>query len=421
MAWLDDYRNTMTAIDSIYHRPEGPSKRSDAENLVQGLLDMAPDKDAAVEQMSRITIMDMVHNNTDRHVENLMVNEDFSDIQAIDHGYCFEPGLQSYKSKIHQGFNATGRHLKIPASVRERLEKTSYGDMRQAHGDHLQEWQIAQTYMRMQYVMHIADENDGNLPYDAFQGDPTRDRLVGNARFEDFMVDWIDTHSTDPDSPHHAAAKRFDQVGVFIDPANVRAEPYMMMTRLGVGENYTYEQEVRSEKAAAEAYRNPGAPWVLAAKNKQDAKIDDLNAPKLKEAKAKQDAAMKPYQDLQHEIMEFKRLNKDPNDEYWAMQEAIQPLAKKAKEARKEFVDLNTKTENQKTLERRMFNIVPEGYREKFDELEEKVKNVREDRRVGGGKGNAYRMEHGTRVKSPAEIEKEKRHGAPEGPTGWRA
>lgn len=421
MAWLGDYRNAMTAIDSIYHRPEGPSKRSDAENLVQGLLDMAPDKDAAVEQMSRITIMDMVHNNTDRHVENLMVNEDFSDIQAIDHGYCFEPGLQSYKSKIHQGFNATGRHLKIPASVRERLEKTSYGDMRQAHGDHLQEWQIAQTYMRMQYVMHIADENDGNLPYDAFQGDYTKDRLIGNARFEDFMVDWIDTHSADPDSPHHAAAKRFDQVGVFVDPANVRAEPYVMMTRLGVGENYTYEQEVRSEKAAAEAYRNPGAPWVLAAKNKQDDMIEAINAPQLKEAKAKQDAAMRIYQDAQHEIFEFKRLNKDPNDEYWAMQEAIQPLAKKYKEARKEFVDLNTKTENLKTRERRMFNIVPEGFREKFDELEEKVNNAREDRRVGRRGARAYRMEPGKRVRSPAEIEKEKRHGAPEGFKAWQS
>ena len=414
--WLGDHTNAFTACEEIFDHElkelagTGVQALARPGRLVKAILSVAPDTDVAVEQLSTIAVMDMVQNNTDRHIENFMISEDFSDIRAIDHGYCFEPGIMSYKCKIHEGFHATGRNMKIPAKMRTRMENTSYGDMDKAYGDHLQEWQTAQTYLRQKYVMHIADENDGNLPYDAFQGMPERDRSIGNDRFEDFMVDWIDTHSSNPDSPEHETAKYFDQIGVFVDPSNVRQTSVAMNVEISIGANYTYEQEVRSNKAAGEAYRNPGAQWVLDAKNKQDEMIEAINASQIEELRTKLNAAADEYMDLKSKIVDFRENNEHPNDEYWAMMAAVQPLGRRHRELKEEYNNLHTSTKNQQSRERRMFNIVPEGFREKFDELAAKAEAAKASRRDGKRGGNAYRREPGIKVKSPADIEREKRN-----------
>jgi len=411
--WLGEYTNGCSAVEAIFGRHLNQFIGKDTPihgRLVKAIFEAAPDKDVADEQMATIAVTDMLHNNTDRHIENFMISEDFSQIMAIDHGYCFEPGLLSYKCKLHEGYHATGRDLKLPAKMRTKLENTSYGDMEKAHGDHLQEWQIAQTYLRQEYILHIADENEGKLPYDAFQGEYTLERTTGNDRFEDFMVDWIDENAANPDSPDHETAKYFDQIGVFIDPSNVRASSLAMNVEISIGANYAYEQDVRGKKAEAEARRNPNAKWVVDAKAKHDKAIDEINAPRLAKLDTEIETLNTEFGKLLGEINDYKD-KKDQDPRVLRVMEAkATDVEQKLEQNLKEYHRIKQATDRQKEVERRMFNIVPEGAREKFDELQEKVNAARENRRTGKRVGNAYRREPGIQVFSPAEIERKKRN-----------
>ena len=225
------------------------------------------------------------------------------------------------------------------------------------------------------------------------------------------MVDWIDENAANPDSPDHETAKYFDQIGVFIDPSNVRASSLAMNVEISIGANYAYEQDVRGKKAEAEAKRNPDAKWVVDAKAKHDKAIDEMNAPRLEKLNNEMKTLNTALADIYAEIVEEEDKGGEPDSEVMRNLNDKYKIAEQELEANlKEYTRIKQATDRQKEVERRMFNIVPEGAREKWDELQEKINAARENRRVGKRVGNAYRREPGIQVKSPAEIEREKRN-----------
>ncbi len=97
--WLEGYDNAFSRMEEVMAE-RSPRELDDRGSLVYAILDAAPDKDIAVEQMSTIAVQDIVLCNSDRHIENFMLDEDYSDIRAIDHGFCYEVGLNYYSSTL---------------------------------------------------------------------------------------------------------------------------------------------------------------------------------------------------------------------------------------------------------------------------------------------------------------------------------
>jgi hypothetical protein len=305
--WLEGYDNAYSRMDKIIK--EGGSGLYDQPGkLIYAILQAAPDQDKAVDQLSQIAVQDILMSNGDRHVENFMINEDLSDIRAIDHGYCYEVGLNWYQGSIHAGFHANHRPLEIPAAMRKRFDTTTYGDMKRGFGENLQEWQMAQTFLRMKYVMHVADENDGKLPYKEFDGRKSLDRKTSLARqgahqkFEDFMIDWIDEHRGNEESPEHATAMHFAEIGVFMPPVH-QAEPEAHASQLAEGKNYLFEMRLRRDKAISDAYRSGmSVPGQMSA-----AEVEDINKVELAAAYEAADDATKKFNEVQKVFIDLER------------------------------------------------------------------------------------------------------------------
>lgn len=419
MAWLDNYDNAFSAIEEALELKGSVSNQ--AALLVRVLLDLAPDKDSMVDQLSEIAVMDLVLGNSDRHVENFMLDEDFTDARAIDHGYCFEPGLNFYQGRIHEGFNSNNRHLKIPEKMKTRFENTSYGDIKKGFGDeHLQEWQTAQAYLRMKYVLHVSNENDGNLPLEEFSsvgyGFSDTDRVSGAAKFEDFMINYIDDNVANPDSPEHATAKHLDEVGIFMSPYVHRVEPKVYLNEVAEGNNFSYEKEVRSAKATAEAARNGDKDWeVRAKKDWQDyafsldqSEIDD--AYKLyKDKRAENEKLTNELNDLEVKLKPkgVRYLNEEQLlaiPEYKKLFDKWIEFGKTVDEAEKNIEKVESRVLKRREITAMGFQLIPPGQLDKFKELDRKVQNAYANPRAR----KAYRMDYGTNTMSAADIEKKK-------------
>ena len=417
--WLKGYNNAYSRMKDIILEKAPHEMRGDAGRLIYSILDVAPDKDKAVDQLSWIAVQDILMSNGDRHVENFMINEDFSDIRAVDHGYCYEVGLSWYLGSIHDGFNANNRPLRIPPAMRERFDNTTFGDTKRAFGDeHLQEWQTAQTYLRMKYVMHVADNNDGELPFVEFNGRAAFDKKKSNVRenagqkFEDFMVDWIDEHRNNEESPEHATAKHFAEIGVFMPPFVHQAEPDAHAEQLAKGAHYSYEQVVRSDKAIADAFRGGGPPgWAATHGLKLASEVADINKDELEVAyKAVEDASQE-FKEANDAAFAFTNTSGKHfgTPELAALEAAADAAHKKWTAANDAAFKLKHATEQLQTKERMKFRVYAKADEARLEELDKKI--VEAEMSPRNRKQKAYRMDAGTGTTSAADIEREKRSG----------
>lgn len=238
------------------------------------LLNTSKDPLLFKKQMDEITITDLIMNSQDRHMGNLMIDEDLTEVKAIDHGVSFGSGMMGFKSSVMRMMASGGHKLKMPEHLQERFGNTTHGDLTRALGDTHKDWQISQTFLRMQYMLHL-QETDGHLDYKKFQpymykanedwGIPDSRMWVGdvqkqvtdhyttprsrpNELFEDFAIDWMDKHSTDSSSKHHEAAKSMKESGVFMGPGHASNPAAYRQS----GEHKKYEQNIRSLKTGAE-------------------------------------------------------------------------------------------------------------------------------------------------------------------------
>ena len=259
-------------------------------------------------KLDEITVMDLIMNSQDRHLGNLLFNDDMTDVKAIDHGVSFGSGMMGFKSTLMKSMASDGFKLKIPEDLHDKLKTTSYGDMKRSMSD-AQPWQQSQTFLRAQYMMHL-QETEGHLDYKKFQpymysakedlvrpdgrmwvGDPDdrvseaveqlKNRTRPNELFEDFAIDFLDKHAADESSPHHAAAKEMLEQGVFMGPGFAGdAAGYRSS-----GQHKEYEKEIRAKKAEAEKTRVSGTaktqfPPPMASSEQET--VDERTAPAKK-------------------------------------------------------------------------------------------------------------------------------------------
>lgn len=138
-------------------------------------------KEKVEKKFSEVAVMDLVMNNGDRHLDNLMMPKDMEDrlrkigegedvdipISAIDNGAAFGTGMMGQKNGVANGFHKAGKKLTIPEEMQERLKGMSLDDMKKSLGDHLEDWEVGQTYLRAQYALHL-QETEGHLDFEKF-------------------------------------------------------------------------------------------------------------------------------------------------------------------------------------------------------------------------------------------------------------
>lgn len=197
-------------------------------NVVKGLLDRAPEdkKEALKQKLSEGAIMQIVMNHGDGHANNIIVNEDFSDIKFIDNSACFGNGMTGLSSSTHKYMHGAGMKVKVPDQLMDRFSKTSYGDIKKAT-EGLEPREAGQTFLRMRYVQHL-QETDGHLDYNKLKGTLVNsagdilprpgfgysseefrkdlmDQTLPHDRFEQFALDYLREVKKDPSHADHAS------------------------------------------------------------------------------------------------------------------------------------------------------------------------------------------------------------------------
>jgi hypothetical protein len=159
--WKDGYKTV------------GAKVGNDSNNEIRDILkhaDFSNSREKVATKLAEIGVLDIITNNNDRHHNNLMVNDDVTDVVGIDHGGAFGNGMQGHKNIVAQGFNQMGKKFGVPGHLKQRLDNMSFGDFkRSSQGSHLEDWAVAQSFLRARYVSHL-QEKHGHIPYDRVQG-----------------------------------------------------------------------------------------------------------------------------------------------------------------------------------------------------------------------------------------------------------
>jgi hypothetical protein len=154
----------------------------DSEDSLKSLLNNAsPEhRDSFENQLRNIAILDCIMNNNDRHVNNLLFkkNEVKSEsgetstrmeVTPMDHGHAFADGLSGHRNACLDMFAKDKKPVIIPKEMKDKLDNTSYGDYKRAmSGSGVEEWAIAQTFLRSRYVSKL-QETEGHLDPQKFR------------------------------------------------------------------------------------------------------------------------------------------------------------------------------------------------------------------------------------------------------------
>ncbi len=203
------------------------------ENLVKSV--PKEHKDKVKQQLQDVAVLDAIWNNNDRHWGNLLMTTDTHDVTAIDHGTAFANGLSGHRNDVAFGIHRAGEQLKINPQLYMRLKNESLESTMRATKS-VPAWMKGQTFLRQQYMMHLQDTH-GHIPFQALRGtipngkgdvgayshqwvtqtdstgfkgfyDAEANNQLPHQQFEGWAKEWMQKHSADESSPHHADAKR---------------------------------------------------------------------------------------------------------------------------------------------------------------------------------------------------------------------
>lgn len=278
-AWAEGHESTGAWLEKRVEEDAWASN-----NYTELLLNNIPSehKEAFIEKLNKLCIHDIVMNNNDRHLDNIVIDDDGKSFKAIDHGLAFGVGVKGIRSDFLHGLSKMGKPVKIPPTLQTRLKNTSLGDYQRALGDHLSDWEIGQTYLRSQYVLHL-QETEGYVDPAKFQAtldslsgsneiplqNPSEkgwqlddswkvgnseeagwknfnqrkeDKTLPNDLFNSWAKKFINDNKNNSESTFHSAAQQLDQIGVFMsseamkDPKAFRRE----------GGHKEYEKTIRA-------------------------------------------------------------------------------------------------------------------------------------------------------------------------------
>lgn len=280
----DDIENSMQAWSEGYVNlgtSEAENKGHDHLDAVGLALDNCPPdkKEHFRHKLEEIAIMAIIGNHNDQHLDNIMISPDYSDAVAIDNSFSIGTGLLGHANGVIVSMARKNMKVKVPDSLMQRINNTTLSDLQRSLSGYMEDWAIGQTYLRMQYVKYL-QENDGYIDQakiiDGSYGDGNgnenyahwlwwpdakkvegghtvayksqmyEDRkakgLTANQLFESFAKQWMDDAlDGDENSPEFKAAAELSRVGVFMgagfatNPAAYRSE----------GKHRDYERSIK--------------------------------------------------------------------------------------------------------------------------------------------------------------------------------
>lgn len=254
----------------------------EVSNYTNTALNMAPAKarDHVEQKLMETVVLDIIQNNNDRHFDNIIWKDDFSDFRLIDGGFSHGNGMDGIKSAVHSDFHNVGKKVKIPEKLQTRMKNMSLGDYKKSMKG-MKSWEQSQSFLRNRYSLHL-QETEGHLDFEKFrptisnisggekQGHPgfwehlpedefehrQKNGLLSNQLFEGWAKAYIDKASSDPNHPDYHDALEMKDKGVFMgpghtaDPEKYRAEGRHVAYEASITPRFDLPTKIRRDTVA---------------------------------------------------------------------------------------------------------------------------------------------------------------------------
>lgn len=113
------------------------------------------------------TALAIVINHNDQHFGNVLIDDDMN-FSFIDNSFSLGNSTFGNKVQIHCELHNLGHKVKVPDHMMERFATTTFNDLKRSMGDHIEDWAVGQTFLRMKYVEYL-QKTEGHLDYEKFR------------------------------------------------------------------------------------------------------------------------------------------------------------------------------------------------------------------------------------------------------------
>ena len=401
--WIRGTNQGKSLYEKAAEAGEVPEKQT-TSGTVKFLLERSKNKEKTRADIEETCCADIITCNTDRHLGNMLFDDE--NAYAIDHGFAFGRGMSGLRNHYHEGMEGLGMEVHVPASMREKIENTSFDQLYKGLSEHTTTWRAAQTYLRAKYLLHVEDRY-GKIPYKDIGGGDSHgqmDRLAmggtpaygdrgarfpsGNAKFESFAFKWIDKRAADPSHPDHLTALQFQEEGIFMDVVSSRAGQAGRKQgdqERREGMHLKYEKFARSHafllaSASHDKFAMNDPAKIIDSKIRLDAKrIDNERDAKEEEINVKIDNIVAATRKVKFPGGNINR-NLTQDQEDW--------LASKGKEITHLRLDAqrlvgNAKIEKLKSRMEIVSKVVPPGQEEIYASLDNRIAAIEQGKKPG--------------------------------------
>ena len=171
--WKDNHTNGYAAVGQL----EGK-----VTNATQAFIQNAPAeaKEKIKRKLNQLIVNTIITNDNDKHFDNIVINEDFSDFYAIDGAFSFGNSLSGYKNTIQLDMHNAGMKVKVDQETQTRLSNMSFGDYKKGLQSNVADWVAGQSFLRNRYLLYL-QQTEGEIDYEKFRS------TVGNTGQSDIM------------------------------------------------------------------------------------------------------------------------------------------------------------------------------------------------------------------------------------------
>ena len=212
--WVDGKEHSMQEWQDGFHSAKAwfSSEGSDEAkkgNIVDHAIKCTPPsmQAALIEKLCEGSVMAIVMNHNDQHGNNIMYNPDTHDVRFIDNTSTMANSMVGHKNTILRCMRNLGRKVVVPDALMDKFSKTSLGDLQRAMPD-MTDWQAGQTFLRMQYVMHL-QKTEGHIDPSKFRSSMAAPDGQVVSRDELHMGEWLKNRKEQREAQEKESASPF--------------------------------------------------------------------------------------------------------------------------------------------------------------------------------------------------------------------
>lgn len=234
--WKDGHTSGYAAVGQV---------SGGASNYTKAFLDQVPEshKEKVKRKINKLIVNTIITNDNDKHFDNIVINEDFTDFSSIDGGMGFGNSMSGYKNTMQYDMHNAGMKMTVDQETQTRLSNMSLRDYTQGLGGNVEDWSVGQTFLRNRYTLFL-QETEGEIDYEKFRttlgtldnpdamANPKmwknlpqdeflyrkENGLLPGQLFDSWSKGFLDKAAGDPSHSDHEDAKKLQELGVFMGP-----------------------------------------------------------------------------------------------------------------------------------------------------------------------------------------------------------